>query len=995
MKMFSFSKMRLSLKLAAGFGGILFLVAIVAYAGYQGLASVSHQAQQTDQVNLLLKTLIETDRAEKQYIIDPTDKNAARVSQHLQHAADLAKKLQNDLQIPAEIEKFKTAIPLIAAYGDTFENLRSLDQRKLQALAVMRQQAESALTDADALRRQIREKLEKSHIETGVFVQSKFSNTELANRLIRRFHTIDKYIKDYILSFGDPEFKTDVLEQIDVTRQNAETLKSKFNETDHLTQIEETLVALNTYQAAFEAYAALIEEQQHLSAGMQTRSETVISIADAVRVSLEQSMTLAQAEASTSIQEKIMMVDFTRQLTQWILEARALQNRLMLIDDDQTLKDWKALNRQILEEAKIFRDGFDEDHEEDYELADQVVRQYDKYAFALIRYLGTRMPRDLERLEKAAKKALAGIEQIRELQQQQLADAQDQADQRMRSTMLIANEAGKISQLFQAAGKHEKQFYLSHGQAEFKQEVYNNLKTIFLTANSLRGRLENESHREHIDNLIVAVSDYAGFFNDLVNIYRKREELNREMTVAGKIAMAKIGNLAAGQKIQLTRAQRLSGKQVNDDLKGTDAVRQLSQWLLEARQLEKEFIITKGQSDIHQALADLLQQCLLQAQTLETSFNDAMLRKSIADFTLSLLAYQDAFTQFAAALADQQQADQQMTALAEQVNGIGNDIRNSRLFQMIGKTRKSLITIGLVSGLVFLFGMFIAWRITRGISGPLNRIIRGLGAGARQIDAAANQTAASGRAQAEGAAEQAASIEQTSAAMEQMTGMIQQSSRNARHVSQLSQDVDQTITNANQSMADVSAAMAQISNASEETQQIIKTIDGIAFQTNLLALNAAVEAARAGEAGAGFAVVADEVRNLAGQAAEAAHKTAALIENTVSKIQEGEQLVASTGSTFQQASVSAREVSQLVNEISTAADEQASGIQQVHKAVTEMDRIVQQNAASAEEAASSSAELAAQAGQLNQFVGELTAIVGQKQRGHIKRKSSSVKLLPA
>ncbi len=983
------------MKLAAGFGGILILVAIVAYAGYQGLVSISRQAQQTDQVNLLLKTLTETDRAEKQYIIDPADKNAAEVVQRLKAAANLASTLQNGLQVTTEIEKFKTAVPLIAAYGDTFETLQSMDQRKLQALAGMRQQAEAAMADAASLQRQIREKLEKSQIETGAFVESKFTNTELANRLIRRFHEIDKHIKDYILSFGDPEFKADVLDKINITRRAVETLKSKFSETDHLEQITETLTALDTYQAGFEAYAALIEAQQRLSAGMQTRSETVISIADAVRVSLEQNMTLAQAEASTLIHEKIMMVDFTRQLTQWILKARALQNRLMLIDDDQTLKDWKALNRQILEEAKILRDGFDEDDEADYELADQVVRQYDKYAFALIRYLGTRMPRDLERLDKAAEKALAGIEQIRDIQQQQLADALDQTDQRMRSTMLIANDAVKISQSFQAAGKNEKQFYLSHGQAEFKQKVNDNLKTIFLTANSVRGRLESESHREQIDNLIVAVSDYAGFFNDLVNIYRKREELSREMTVAGKIAMAKIGNLAADQKIQLTRAQRLSGKQVNDDLKGTDAVRQLSQWMLQARQLEKEFIITKGQPDIHQSLTDLLQQCLSQARILENSFKNAALRQSFVDFTQSLLGYQSAFIQFAEALADQQLADQRMSALAQQLDGIGNDIRSSRLMQMVSQTRRSLMIIGVVSGLVFLFGMFIAWRITRGISGPLNRIIRGLGAGAQQIDAAANQTAAAGRIQAEGAAEQAAAIEQTSAAMEQMSGMIQQSSRNSRHVSQLSQDVDQTIKNANQSMANVSVAMTQISNASQETQQIIKTIDGIAFKTNLLALNAAVEAARAGEAGAGFAVVADEVRNLAGQAAEAARKTAALIENTVSKIQEGEQLVVTTGSAFEQASVSAREVSQLVNEISTAADEQASGIEQVHKAVTEMDRIVQQNAASAEQSASSSAELAAQAGQLNQFVDELGAIIGQKKRRPVAHAQSPVKLLPA
>lgn len=43
--------------------------------------------------------------------------------------------------------------------------------------------------------------------------------------------------------------------------------------------------------------------------------------------------------------------------------------------------------------------------------------------------------------------------------------------------------------------------------------------------------------------------------------------------------------------------------------------------------------------------------------------------------------------------------------------------------------------------------------------------------------------------------------------------------------------------------------------ASQETDKIIKVINGLAVQTNIPALNAAVEAVRAGKAGKGFAVL--------------------------------------------------------------------------------------------------------------------------------------------
>src|SRR5699024_6028060 len=94
-------------------------------------------------------------------------------------------------------------------------------------------------------------------------------------------------------------------------------------------------------------------------------------------------------------------------------------------------------------------------------------------------------------------------------------------------------------------------------------------------------------------------------------------------------------------------------------------------------------------------------------------------------------------------------------------------------------------------------------------------------------------------------------------------------------------------------------AIQEIAEKSSQINNIIQTIDSIAFQTNLLALNAAVEAARAGNAGKGFAVVADEVRALAQRSAEAAQTTSALIKDTISAVEKSLKLAEQTEDAFQ------------------------------------------------------------------------------------------------
>lgn len=127
----------------------------------------------------------------------------------------------------------------------------------------------------------------------------------------------------------------------------------------------------------------------------------------------------------------------------------------------------------------------------------------------------------------------------------------------------------------------------------------------------------------------------------------------------------------------------------------------------------------------------------------------------------------------------------------------------------------------------------------------------------------------------------------------------------------------QEVDNMNQTLLD-NAKEGQ--KSTQDTNNILKFIEGIASRTNLLGLNAAIEAARAGESGKGFAVVASEIRNLSLSTSDSIKKIDKVLKSIESSIDDITGKIAQSNEVQQSQTATIEEILGSIQELDATAE---------------------------------------------------------------------------
>ncbi|WP_320043535.1 methyl-accepting chemotaxis protein [uncultured Desulfobacter sp.] len=256
-------RMTIAQKMTFGFGLVLLLTLLVAVIGYRGLSSVTDRVTKADDVNRMVRLILEARQAEKNFIIRKDEQYMAAHADKIKELLDQAESTKKSFKDSKNIAQMEQAVSTVKNYNKAFGRYTQLEKAKDSQLKKIRETAGNVLQIIEALRfgqrQQLHQLLEDGFTDRAI-IQDKISKTDSANRMVKLLLNARRTEKEFIISHddqyikGNNDYQARIIEEIN-------QLKTQFQNQQNLDLLDSVARNLTDYQDAFQKFTDLVKQQ--------------------------------------------------------------------------------------------------------------------------------------------------------------------------------------------------------------------------------------------------------------------------------------------------------------------------------------------------------------------------------------------------------------------------------------------------------------------------------------------------------------------------------------------------------------------------------------------------------------------------------------------------------------------------------------------------------------------------------------------------------------
>ncbi|EPR37087.1 methyl-accepting chemotaxis sensory transducer [Desulfovibrio sp. X2] len=277
--------MKLRTKLLLGFSLVLLLTAAVSAVGLSSLSGVADRVGKAENVNRLVKDMLEARRQEKDFIIRRDAAYAKRVDDIVAGMLTQVATARDKFADPVNKAQMDRVEKSVTAYHEAFTRMVRLEAGKEEALAGMVAEAAEAQRQAEEIRADQRKELSaimgQGKADTAA-VNDKLAKADAANRIVKGFLATRLASREFIAS-GTAELRQSTERQSGDVLAKAQDLTEHFRTPENIARGKALLASLEKYRSLFAGFADSSALQAEAEKAMVEAARDAVKVCQTAR----------------------------------------------------------------------------------------------------------------------------------------------------------------------------------------------------------------------------------------------------------------------------------------------------------------------------------------------------------------------------------------------------------------------------------------------------------------------------------------------------------------------------------------------------------------------------------------------------------------------------------------------------------------------------------------------------------------------------------------